>query len=211
MPELGNLNVMGETDIAGGNYNKVSVLGTLNATDKIDAHTVSVTGTFKSSSDMTCDNVKIMGDMSLVRLTVRESANILGQLKAESISAERFDVLGFVKCGSFECTSLEVNGALEVEGLLNAETLSIKSRNHSTAGEVGGKHIRVRHPFPAGFKTLLTAEIIEYDDVDIEYVRAQTVRGKNLIIGRGCHIGTAEYSGTLERHPDAEIGSVVKL
>ena len=42
---------------------------------------------------------------------------------------------------------------------------------------------------------------IEGDDIELENVEAEIVRGKYVRIGHGCRIGTVEYGENLEAEP----------
>ena len=57
----------------------------------------------------------------------------------------------------------------------------------------------------------LISELIEADEIDLEYTDAQTVRGVNVRIGSECVIDRVEYSGTLTTAADAQIGEKVKI
>ncbi len=211
MAELGNLKVVGDSAMGGGTYDKVNVVGTLTLSDNIEANFVNVVGTVVSEGNIVCDKMKIVGDITLKQLKVREDSRVLGQLTAEGISAEKFEVLGGVICKSdFQCAELDIRGTVETASVLSAENLSIKSRDLSTAKEIGGKSLKVRHKLP-GNNCVLRAESIEFDSVDIECVEAKIVRGKNLTIGKSCSIEVVEYTGELTQHPTAKIGKIVKV
>ena len=49
---------------------------------------------------------------------------------------------------------------------------------------------------------------IEGDDIDIEYVIAESVTGRNVKIGPGCKIGRVTYSGNYTGNDESEIGTV---
>ncbi|HIC96284.1 TPA: hypothetical protein EYP12_06635 [Candidatus Bipolaricaulota bacterium] len=61
-----------------------------------------------------------------------------------------------------------------------------------------------------GFGTL-EAELIEGDEISLEWTRARTVRGKKIEIGEGCEIERVEYSEELRVSPGAEVKERVKL
>lgn len=47
--------------------------------------------------------------------------------------------------------------------------------------------------------------VIEADQVDLEHTRAQMVRGKTVIIRRGCEIECVEYSDDLKVMKGAQV------
>lgn len=211
MVELGNLNIVGVSSVNGGSYHKVKVLGELSVQQNMAAHRIKVAGSMKSENSVTCDSIGIMGTMKTNQLTVREKATVLGTLAAETITTEEMDVLGEVRClKEMGCGDLEVRGAIEVEGLLNAENVRIKSSNVSRVKEMGGRKIKVSSAFPFS-RRVLRAELMEFDDLDLECTEAAVVRGKNIVIGENCIIDVVEYSDNLIRHGNAQIGEVRKI
>ena len=211
MGVLGNLSIMGESAMDGGTYKKVSVMGTLSLSDKIEAHEISVMGSMTSNSDVACDKIDVMGSATLRQLTVQGAASVMGQISAKGITAEEFDVKGEAVCDdNFECGELEVRGAVHVGKLLSAERLWIKSKHPSRAKEVGGKRLTVRNPSVFG-RPVLRADTIEFDEIVMDCVEAQVVRGRNMIVGKNCKIDLVEYSGDLTQHPSAQVGRAVKI
>ncbi|MFQ6090422.1 MAG: hypothetical protein ACE5LD_03185, partial [Candidatus Bipolaricaulia bacterium] len=57
----------------------------------------------------------------------------------------------------------------------------------------------------------LETELIEGDEIYLEWTKAKTVRGKKITIGEGCEIERVEYSEKLEVADGAEIKEQVKL
>lgn len=211
MVELGNLNIVGTSSVGGGSYHKIKVMGELAVLQDISAHRIKVMGSVKSSSDVTCDSIGIMGEMIANHLTVREKASILGELSAVVVTAEEMDILGEVRCKEeMSCGSLKVRGAIEIAGMLNTESIRIKSSNLSRVKEMGGRSIQVSPAFPYP-RRVLRSELIEFDDIDIKCTEAAVVRGKNVVIGENCIIDLVEYSDNLIRHPRAKIGAARKI
>jgi len=58
---------------------------------------------------------------------------------------------------------------------------------------------------------ILETELIEGHDILLEWTRAKTVRGKQIVIGEGCEIERVEYSESLEVDESARVGERVKL
>ncbi|MCL0069946.1 hypothetical protein M1O56_05235 [Dehalococcoidia bacterium] len=58
---------------------------------------------------------------------------------------------------------------------------------------------------------ILETELIEGDEILLEWTRAKTVRGKQIVIGEGCEIERVEYSESLEVDESARVGERVKL
>jgi cytoskeletal protein CcmA (bactofilin family) len=58
---------------------------------------------------------------------------------------------------------------------------------------------------------ILETELIEGDEISLEWTKAKTVRGKQVTIGEGCEIERVEYSQSLEVDEAAEVKEQVKL
>ena len=83
------------------------------------------------------------------------------------------------------------------------------------AREIGGERIAVRAGRKLGWfwmwhEKRLTADLIEGDDIVLEYTTAKVVRGRNVSLGEGCDVEVVEYTGTFSRADDAKVGGVSK-
>lgn len=85
-----------------------------------------------------------------------------------------------------EAESLHARGSLVVNGLLNAGTIELKMNGPCSAAEIGGDHITVRLAgvrgilnkwFKSSHNSILTSDIIEGDEIDLENTHARIVRG----------------------------------
>lgn len=56
-----------------------------------------------------------------------------------------------------------------------------------------------------GNKSILKANLIEGDEIELENTEAEVVRGDKIKIGLGCRIGTVEYRSSLQIHPQSEV------
>lgn len=211
MNELGNLNIVGTSSVSGGSYANVRIMGVLTVLGDLDAAKIKVVGSMSSRNAINCDKIKVMGNAGVGNLKINQSGLVIGVLDAQNIVSEQFEVLGVVNCEeAFESGSLTVSGAMTVEGLLNVEAVVIKSRHTSRIKEMGGKTIKVSPAF-ATIKHILKTETIEFDEVDLEWTKAELVRGRNVTIGANCVIDVVEYTDNLIHHPGARIGEVRKV
>ena len=101
-----------------------------------------------------------------------------------------------------------MSGAVEISGLLNAETVEISANRAVHISAIGGGTIRVLQKDTATVLGIFhtspgCARIgsIEGDNIELENVEAEIVRGKYVRIGHGCRIGTVEYGENLEAEP----------
>ena len=117
--------------------------------------------------------------------------------------------------GDLQAETLTASGVLYVRGLLNAGTADIQLAGEDLIGSIGGGTIRVRKR-PVNFRFFqkrphLISNLIEADEIDLEYTDAQIVRGVNVRIGPECVIDRVEYSGTLTTDADAIVREKVKV
>jgi hypothetical protein len=57
----------------------------------------------------------------------------------------------------------------------------------------------------------LEADLIEGNNISIEYTEVKTVRGNNILIGDNCRVDLVEYSGELGISPNAIVKNRVKV
>lgn len=101
-----------------------------------------------------------------------------------------------------------MSGAVQIGGLLNAETVEISTNPAVHIHAIGGGTIRVLQKDTTTFLGIFRTSpgrarigSIEGDDIELENVEADIVRGKYVRIGHGCRIGTVEYGENLEAEP----------
>lgn len=163
---------------------------------------VTVSGSFKTEGDLKTGSLSVSGVCKAEGCVSGNEIDVSGVLKAEGdVQAERF----------------RSSGALSIDGLLNAETVEIQLSGDAMVHSIGGGSVLVRKK-TGGFSLLgiprrnhLSSELIEADEIDLEYTDCETVRGVNVRIGPECVIDRVEYSGTLSTAPYATVRKKVKL
>ena len=70
-----------------------------------------------------------------------------------------------------------------------------------------GRKLRVCN----GKRPHLASNLIEADEIDLEYTDCETVRGVNVHIGPECVIDRVEYSGTLTTDANCTVREKVKI
>jgi cytoskeletal protein CcmA (bactofilin family) len=217
----GNLLITGSSSAAGGFYNKVQIIGeatidgdvecsrlkcvgTLDMEGSLKSGQAGVMGTCSFSKDVEADSMKISGTVTIGGDARLKELKCSGTIETKgSLYGEDLELKGELNTdGDCEFDSVKVRGIINVEGLLNAGRMDIKLYRDCKAGEIGGEHISVRrasllNPFSFFFRpsphALLSASIIEGDEIYLEYTNAKVVRGKRVIIGPGCDIELVEY------------------
>ena len=169
---------------------------------------VEITGVAEVSGSLKTEGGIQCGDLS-----------VSGVIQAGgSICGNKISVSGVLKTpADVQAESLRSSGALTVDGLLNAETVEIQLYGNNNVRTIGGGRVLVRRKNTGfsffGFqkRPRLLSELIEADEVDLEYTDCQTVRGVNVRIGSECVIDRVEYSGTLTTAADCTVREKVKI
>ena len=214
-----NLEINGIGQSGGGTFGDVSIegIGRFTGPIKCQQFTVSgvgfskeveceqqlvIEGTLKSKSLKAKEShvsgvCKVVGEMKALTLNVFgylhvdqslkfEQAVIEGKAKLkESLEANHLELL-FVEDSFFEvitATTIRMTRSLESTRLSQNKWFSLKKRTG-----------------------LISGELIEGEDIHLEYAQVKQVYGDRVFVGPGCHIDTIEYKEQLEIAP----GSVVK-
>lgn len=233
-----NAKIAGEGTIGGGTYGDVSIngAGTVSgdvtcerlkingmATCKgsVKADVAIVNGTGRFDGQVQIGELGVNGETTMTQSAGIGSLKLKGRMSVNGgLAARTADVRGELVVGeNLEAEALEGEGAFRVGGLLNAGRVSFRLHGQSSAREIGGESITVLGPrgfVPAALLGLfsekrLTVDVVEGDDVTLEYTTAQVVRGATVSIGEGCRIGTVEYTGSLTRLADATVAEERKI
>ncbi|MFD0050707.1 polymer-forming cytoskeletal protein [Actinomycetes bacterium NPDC127524] len=153
-------------------------------------------------------NAKIKKNVQVEILKVSGNGTFGANVRADSIVIEGRASIA----GNCDAEDFYVQGNVKIQGQLNAEKIAIEPFGHCQIAEIGGQSISVKYhhhfflqwlkPF---FNHILTADIIEGDDIALESTKAKIVRGRNVKIGKGCEIGLVEYSGVFEQEEASQV------
>jgi len=229
----GNLEISGSGTGSGGVYDSVAISGSGKITGDVEARQITISGTGEVQGSVNArsfsgsGSFSIRGNLEAGAADCSGSGEIAGSVTADSFrTSGTAKVAGKVKAGEVELSgSSEFNCDLEAErfrsrgsfaigGLLSADEVEIVLGGHSRAREIGGEQITVvraaenRVPLWwrwATKRAMLEAEVIEGDGLYLEGTRATMVRGRQVTIGRGCHIQSVEYSECLRIDPEASV------
>ncbi|GMK43566.1 hypothetical protein PghCCS26_06930 [Paenibacillus glycanilyticus] len=199
-----------------------------------DVHLAKIEGVGKIEGDVRCYELSIngkgdvQGHVRAVTASINGMSSIRGGLHADklniegkvsfggSVTGEQMRMNGMVTVkGSCETEIFEANGRMDIDSL-NASQIKLTLQGSSHINEIGGESIHVgKQPgkgfakwlqsVPGPFANKLSAEVIEGDDVYLEYTTADIVRGGIVRIGPGCTIGSVEYKQSLDVHSSSKI------
>ncbi|MDQ6423356.1 FapA family protein [Paenibacillus sp. LHD-117] len=224
--DLPNLTMSGWSRANGGEYGNVQidgvakVAGNLSAAYGIRAQGVVNVGGNVYAPELRCEG-KVTVDGGMISRTVYLDGmlKVSGRIEADSLKLD-----GFLTAGSdIEAETFIGRGVVKTDGLLNAGTVELGlAHKTSKVREIGGETVIVRRLGGSRWSWLwswalpssesrLDAELIEGDIVRLEYTHAAVVRGGQIVIGKGCKIGKAEYKMRLTVHPEGVVDKEEKI
>ncbi|GAE37986.1 hypothetical protein BW1_004_00340 [Bacillus mycoides NBRC 101238 = DSM 11821] len=185
----------------------------------------------KSSNARISGLGKVDGTVSAEMMRIDGKATITQDVKANSlkiagkgtiggnVTGEEFKINGQATIdGNCEVDVFSSEGQFTVGGLLSADEININIHGTCRAKEIGGQTIKVRHrlsTFSKLFKTVfglqLEAELLEGDNIDIDYAHIKTVRGNNVTVGPNCEIDLIEYTGVLNVDKNASVKEIKQV
>ncbi|KHF35072.1 hypothetical protein CM49_02659 [Paenibacillus sp. P1XP2] len=207
----GMVKINGDTDCLSFDSN-----GTLTLEGALQSEAVTVNGTATVEGRVNANRMMLDGLVTFKDQAVcHESLTANGRLSiAGGLIGEKVEIFGSLKTrGGVQCEWFHVHGGFNVGGLLNAGMIDIKLSMPSKVNEIGGdtisvkrfKKVSVLEQVVPAFSARLQAQVIEGDEIDLEYTEANIVRGNVVRIGKGCKIGRVEYKDRLIREDDATI------
>ncbi len=213
--EYGKVSISGSGVIAGGiRCEEIRVSGSASADGEISCSgDVKIAGSLKCREKLSAaGELKIAGSCKTDGEISGNVIKISGSFYAGGkIVGKEIKISGSVGTASdMEGEKINLSGSAEIDGLLSAEKIEIElvNRGQMRISQIGGTDIEVY----GSEKTLdvnllglfklhrsskpgkLVCSVIEGDNVNLSNTECQTVRGKNVVIGENCVIGTVEYS-----------------
>ena len=244
-----DLNISGSGQITPGEYDTIRISGSAHLGDAVRCKSLQVAGS-ANGSNVVCENdIRISGSCGF---SGNVSAGTMGIAGGSSFGGdidvkERVTVSGGMSCGgNLKCKQLQVSGnvkvsgdaeaelakirgALDCEGLLNAEEVDIEFEKSMEIGSIGGSKIviykrhgeekkkKARLPlFSSLIKrttvgTVCVKNSIEGDEIALEGVLAPRVSGRVVAIGADCEIELVQYSEQVEVSTGAKVGRTERI
>ena len=122
-----------------------------------------------------------------------------------------------------EADRIKCDGVLNVEGEISADIIDAKGKLN--AEEIVGDHITIKSYWKRGVGGLFLAlgekisekwsakfsviGLIEGTTVELRGVRAKSVSGQNVYLGKNCKIDRVNASGELSIHPTSQVDEVI--
>ncbi|WP_216828548.1 polymer-forming cytoskeletal protein [Alkalihalobacterium elongatum] len=234
----GDLTISGNGSTAGGQFQHVKINGNgkvngdvecldfqsngaSRVTGNLNGQTVSIKGSAKINGDVQADRLDVSGTTSIEGKVNFKTIEVKGSASiGKSMAGDQFFLQGSVKVGGdCEAERVQLDGSFSINGLLNADQIKIGLHGRSHVKEIGCEKIEVKKASSfLGLDKLikaltreLTVELIEGDEVDLEFTSAKIVRGNNVRIGPGCQIDLVEYKGEFKQDLDCTVKENKKI
>lgn len=215
------LKMVGTSSSNGGVFGKVSITGECEIRGDLDCELLSCTGEVAVDGGLTAGTVKLTGVCETKGNLSAGDIRGSGELTVKGgLRGEKMKLFGQVTVdGDIELGEASLRGAVVCGGLLSAERLELGLLGPSVVRELGGGRLCVRRTRIGALKSVfaqkgaasLKAETIEGDSVELQHTEAAVVRGGDVVIGPGCHIGTVEYRRELRVDAGSTVGARVRI
>lgn len=238
--QKGDLKIYGSGGSSGGVFNNVIIRGSGSVNGDVECDTLKISGSgdINGSVKATFINVSgsgdIEGNIDAEDIVLKGSGNVQGEIICKTlkiqgsadiggnVSAEEISIFGSGDInGNCEAEIFNAKGGFDIGGLLNAGEIYIEIGGRCRVKEIGGERIEVRKSSSTGLESLLKSlfmkkgelisDVIEGDDIYLEYTKADVIRGKNVHIGPGCEINKVEYMNEIEISKECTVKDTIKL
>ena len=222
---IDDLTINGSGNSAGGKFKTVNIKGNGKIDGNIECNNMKVEGRCHVYGNLKAETVEIKGSSNIkgsfqaIDVDIQGSADFGHDVSVGDIIAKgRINING-----NFEAEKFQMEGAFKIRGLLNAGELELNLHGPSEAREIGGEKITVKREgrfifpriekmiTPFGFNTCLICDVIEGDEIYLEYTTAKIIRGNNIELGPGCEIETIEYKDSYKQDEKALVTNYKKM
>jgi ribosomal protein L24 len=196
---MNGINLGGIGNISGGQYDSIKVEGISSCSNNIKAEDICVEGVFTCSGEVEAGFLHCKG-VSDFKANIRAKRilveGVLTEKDGTKIEAEEIDCEGVIKTG----------------GEISADNL--KAKGVINAKEIYGDHILINTHYAFNkIRRFFRGErsdikLIEATTIELSGVTADTVNGKDIVIGPDCRINSVDCSGTLSIDSSSSVGKI---
>ncbi|MCW4013334.1 MAG: hypothetical protein NWF07_10140 [Candidatus Bathyarchaeota archaeon] len=229
LPGFGTLKISGSGRVY---IDSISTSGSSTIPGGLRLHDLKTSGSTKIDGDISSDTIKFSGSAHIEGALECEELIKSGSIKiGKSLKADYARLSGstHVRDGGVIGREIETSGSIEFGDDLVSEDRIMYSGVMRVDGRVQAKSFEARlsrdesyirdgitsdyinilrsHEDWRNMGSLVTSDIIG-DDITLENVQCENVRGKKIVIKKGCYIkGTVEYSDTIQVDPASSLRS----
>lgn len=184
---MSDMKIEGLGKINGGVFDTVKIEGVCNCSDPIKAVDLFIEGVFDCAGEVEADYLNCTG-----------VANFKAGIRAKKIYVE--GVFSQKKWAKIEAQEIRCEGVIKTGGEISADGLY--AEGCIEADEIVGDQIKIFSHSKSKFlnifnRTRSKVRLIEATTIELSGVTANTVNGKDIIIGESCKIDNIDCSGTL--------------
>lgn len=230
--EYGRVSVSGSAKVRGDiSCESFSASGSCGGTGNIKCDgDFKCSGAMHLTGEVICGGeFKVAGSASFDGDIEAHIIRIAGAVKGRNFRGDIVKLAGAINAnGDVEAEEAHISGGGDIAGLLNAEKVDIRFNgncNRLKVGSIGGSEIMVGNDSSVNSEIRifgipiyskkgsgkLIAGTIEGDNITLNVTEADVVRGKNVIIGKGCKITRVEYTDTYECDESSTVAEAVKI
>lgn len=226
--------VMGKLDVKeSSNIDNLKIMGNMKAEHlyskilSVGSDNGNFIGIFKVGGLFNSANkVNFKGDFSGETLESVFELELYGTLKFKNLIFKN----SFKTLNDIECEQFYSLGEIDAQGI-NSEYTFIRPFPNSKIKSITGSNIMICRDFsvtdefkkiPKNYSNslyenydnkigILEVGLIEADDIYIENVNADCVRGRNIVIGSNCHIKQVEYANEIEISKNSTVDNSAKI
>jgi len=194
--------IEGVGTIQGGEFEKLEIDGVCTVEGDLKAEILKINGVCNCNGNVEAEKFDCDGVLT-----------VNGNLRAGMID---IDGVVTVNGSKIEADRIDCEGLLSVDGEISADV--IDADGLLNAKEIVGDRIRIKSYWRRGPVALLLGigvkksikysviDLIEGTTVELRSVRAKSVNGQDVTIGKNCRIDRVEAAGELVIHPSAQVG-----
>ena len=191
--------------IPGGEYDSLDIDGVCTIEGDLKAGSININGVCTCNGNIEANSFDCDGVLT-----------VNGNLRAGAIDIDGVVTVNGCKV---EADRIDCDGLLSVDGEISADVIDADGKLN--AREIVGDRIRIKSYWKRGVVAFLfkigekksmkfsVIDLIEGTTVELRGVRAISVNGQDVSIGKNCKIDRVAASGVLTIAPSAEIGLVM--
>ncbi len=219
---------MGYQKSNGGAFHDLDIFGSLSMNGDVLAEKIEIKGSATFKQEMETTLLHVIGNCKVYGGIKATDIRNKGVMKVNhGVYTTVLDNLGRAAMGSLQAIHVQSQGDLVVEKGVRAETFEVEGKltihekaiveknimisftGQSVVGHLESQYIsicRMKNGLQLILgRSLLRADTIIGEHIDLEHVEADFVKGHDVIIGPECRIRRVEYSGNLIIHPQAQV------
>jgi len=190
-----NYKCAGSCVLGPGRYDYISASGSLMITGDIIAERISVSGALKSEGSVKVKtSLRCAGATKINGDVIAESISAAGVFRAKKVFGETVKLSGAIDVEKIKGESVQIGGYVSADHISGEEIVIKLSKKKSMVEEIHGEEIEVEceRGFFRKCSGRLEAKRIEGEEIRLENVVVDVVKGESVIVGDGCVIGRLE-------------------